>query len=115
MKNVVFLGRVALIRTDVSEERNASIIRVILVTLMMEGLCSYEMFVLQRNIPEYGIVYHQCNMKTKEGITSRPRTYSKRLSGTVRFHWRNIINAVETSSFHNMRGISRENGLLGMN
>jgi hypothetical protein len=73
------LGRVALVRTDVSEERMGSIIRVtriddlrttlatavpsspILVILMMEAIISSEMSVLtttpQRNLPEDGIVH----------------------------------------------------------
>jgi hypothetical protein len=63
------LSRLALVRTDVSEKRSASIIRVarigestILVTLMMEALSSSEASVLtratRRNIPEDGIL--QC-------------------------------------------------------
>jgi hypothetical protein len=70
------LSRVALVRTDVSEERSASIIRVIrigklvaanvvpgspvLVTMMLVALRSSEMSILtratQRNIPEYDIL-----------------------------------------------------------
>jgi hypothetical protein len=61
------LRRVALVRTDVSEELSASIIRVtanvpsslILVTLMMEAISSSETSVLtratRRNIPEDGV------------------------------------------------------------
>jgi hypothetical protein len=65
------LRRVALVRTDVSEERSASIIRVtrigepILVTLMMEALRSYETSVLTRatrsNIPEDVILQYFIN------------------------------------------------------
>jgi hypothetical protein len=71
------LHRVALVRTDASEERCASIIRVtrigelgtlanfpsspILVTLLMEALLSYETSVLTRatqcNIPEDAILH----------------------------------------------------------
>jgi hypothetical protein len=74
------LCRVALVRTDVSEELSASIMRVtrigelgatqvmanvpsspILVTLMMEGLSSFETSVLTtatwHNIPEDGILH----------------------------------------------------------
>jgi hypothetical protein len=59
------LRRVALVRTDVSEELSASIIVVvpnspILVTLMMEAISSSETSVLTRatrhNIPEDGIL-----------------------------------------------------------
>jgi hypothetical protein len=61
------LHRVALVRTDVSEDRSASIIRVtidelgtILVTLMMEALRSTETSVLaritRRNIPGNSIL-----------------------------------------------------------
>jgi hypothetical protein len=58
------LRRVALVRTDVSEELNASIVvpsSWILVTLMMEALNSSETSVLtratQRNVPEDGILH----------------------------------------------------------
>jgi hypothetical protein len=59
------LHRVPLVRTDISEELSASIIRVpsslILVTLMMEALSSSETSVLtratRRNIPEDGILH----------------------------------------------------------
>jgi hypothetical protein len=72
------LRRVALVRTDVSEELTVSIIKMtrigilwllvtanvpkspILVTLMIEELCPYETLVLtratRRNIPEHGIL-----------------------------------------------------------
>jgi hypothetical protein len=61
------LRRVALVRTDVSEERSASFIRVtrigtpILVTLMMEALSSSGTSVLTRatwrNIPEAAVLH----------------------------------------------------------
>jgi hypothetical protein len=54
------LHRVALVRRDVSEERNASNISVILVTQMMEAMRSSETSVFTRatprNIPEEGIL-----------------------------------------------------------
>jgi hypothetical protein len=70
------LRHVALVRTDVSEESIAIIIRLkrigelitanvattlIVVVVMMEGICSFEMPVLtrttKRNIPEVGILH----------------------------------------------------------
>jgi hypothetical protein len=75
MASYGMLRRVALVRTDVSEELSASFIRVrqlldtaiivpslpILVTLMKEALCSFEKSVLTRatrhNTPEDGILY----------------------------------------------------------
>jgi hypothetical protein len=55
------LRRVALVRTDVSEELSASFIGVILVTLMIEALSSSEKSVLiratWRNIPEDDILH----------------------------------------------------------
>jgi hypothetical protein len=70
MASSEMLRRVALRRTDVSEDLSASIIRVkrigdlgttILITLMMEALSSFEMSVLigatRRNIPEDAILH----------------------------------------------------------
>jgi hypothetical protein len=55
------LRRVALIRTDVSEERSASIIRVTRLGELIEALCSSETSVptrdTRRNIPEDGILH----------------------------------------------------------
>jgi hypothetical protein len=74
MQSSGMLHHVAVVRTDVSEERIASIIRVtrisanavpsslILVTLMMEAIHSSEMSVITRvtwrNIPEDGILHN---------------------------------------------------------
>jgi hypothetical protein len=71
------LGRVALVRIEVSEELSASFIRVtsvpillILVTLRTEALSSSETSVLtratRRNIPEHTILHsHRCeNLKS---------------------------------------------------
>jgi hypothetical protein len=83
------LCRVALVRTDVSEERRASIIRVrqllvtanvvpsspILVNLKMEALSSSETSDLtratRRNIPEDGIIHSYCseNLKSYVALT----------------------------------------------
>jgi hypothetical protein len=63
------LRHVALVRTYVSEERNASII---LFTLMMEALSSYETLVLTRatrcNIPEDDILHSHCRENLKSYI-----------------------------------------------
>jgi hypothetical protein len=76
------LCRVALVRTEVSEEHSSFIIRVIrigelvtltgspiLVTLMMEALRSSKMSVLTRatwhNIPEDGILHNHCHENLK--------------------------------------------------
>jgi hypothetical protein len=88
------LCRVALVRTDVSEEHITSIIRVkrialssvlqlrviakivlsslILFTLMMEAICSSETSILTRakrhNIPEYGILHSHRRKNLKSYI-----------------------------------------------
>jgi hypothetical protein len=82
-------GRVALVRTDVSEERIASIISVlrflvtanvvpslpILVTLMIEQICSSETSVIagatRCNIPEDGITHSHCSEDLKYYIEQR--------------------------------------------
>jgi hypothetical protein len=72
------LHYVALERNNVSEEHSASIIRgtrPIVVTLMMEAICSSEMSVLtratSRNIPEDGILHspHGENLKSYIALT----------------------------------------------
>jgi hypothetical protein len=65
MASSEILRRAAFVRTDVSEERSASINVVpsspFVVTLMMEAISSSETSVLTRatrcNIPEYGILH----------------------------------------------------------
>jgi hypothetical protein len=66
---------VALARTDVSEESNTSIVRLILFTLMMETILSSEMSILTRvtwrNIPEDGILHshRRGNLKSDIALT----------------------------------------------
>jgi ribosomal protein S9 len=74
--------RVALVKTDVSEELSASVIRVILVTLMKEALRSSETSVLtrdtRRNIPEDTILHSHRRKKFK--------SYSLKLGGSLGFN-----------------------------
>jgi hypothetical protein len=81
------LRRVALVRTDVSEELSASIIRMtrvsspILVTLMMEALSSSEASVLtrttRRNVPEDRILHsHRRENLRSYPVLGRPEAFS---------------------------------------
>jgi hypothetical protein len=71
------LGRVALVRTDVTEERSASILRVTRIVELRYFVTSVLTRATQRNIPEDGILrsHRRENIKSLKNLENEENLY----------------------------------------